>query len=166
MNFSPHLPDIWTTAKLDQLYPSLAARQGSCKDVLAFCYHIQTIWSGSHQPLNQKQEGRTCSFQQVKDAAKTSALKLRSLGLPGGNLCWGAKIARVMLCHLQISQGLTHHQRSLSSKGGLTGITRGTQLPPQPAHSSEAHAACKLPFHFKLGCNRGMLRVHPSVVCS
>lgn len=164
MNFSPHPADIWTTEKLVQLHPSSAARQGSCKNALAFCYHIQTIWSGSHQPLNQKKASSTSSSQQVRDAAKTSALKLKSLVLPGGHLCWRAQIARTVLCHLQ---AVTRFDAlSVSSKDGLRGIISGTQLQQQPTPSSDTSPChCKLPSHFSSGCNRVMLRVHPSAVC-
>lgn len=124
MNFSPHPADIWTAEKRVQLHPSSAARQSSCKNALAFCYHIQTIWSRSHQPLNQKREGSASSFQRVRDAAKTSALKLKSWGLPGGHLRRRAQIARITLCHLQDFTGFDASPAKSQFKRWINGYYR------------------------------------------
>lgn len=57
-----------------------------------------------------------------------------------------------------------HPQVSLSSKDGLRGIISGSAA-TVCSQLIQVRVALKLPFHFQLGCNRVMLRVHPSAVC-
>lgn len=143
VNFSPHPADIWTTEKVLQLHPSSAARQGSCKNVLAFCCHVQTICSGSQQPLNHKKGGSTSSSQQVRDAGKPSALKQKVWSYLGVTFAEEHQVQ--WYCTQRLWQGLM--LAVPAHRMDEEGMDYQGKAAAAPACSPPDTSPCKLPSH-------------------